>query len=42
MSKDYPATKYDHVAMICYGKVYWELNGEQRLEVRDVFAEKNK
>jgi hypothetical protein len=33
--------KYDHLAMLCFGKSYWELNDDQQLEVRDLFDEKN-
>jgi hypothetical protein len=38
---DEATVKYDHLAMLCFGELYWELTDDQRLEVRDLHDEQN-
>ena len=33
--------KYDILSIECFGKKYWELNVDQRIEVIDLWNEKN-
>lgn len=41
MTDEDTVLKYNHLAMICYDKLYWELDEDQKIEVTDLFDEKN-
>ena len=43
MTDEYPEgyTKYDDMALKAFARLYWELDNDQQIEVRDLHDDKN-